>query len=117
MSEERQFLFGGRIEVVSKVKDVEAAVGKLREDAARSILGEYSFVGFDMEWYTPRLKGWSPSRTELMQFCSSPDLCVLFLMGPLLETDRVPAILWALLCDPEIKKVGVPWYHAVDEVC
>ena len=96
---------------MSKVEDVEAAVGKLREDAARSILGEYSFVGLDMEWYTPRLKGWGPSRTELMQFCSSPNLCVLFLIGPLLEMDRVLSSLWGFLCDPTFKKVDVPWYR------
>lgn len=91
---------------MSKLEEVEAAVGKLREDATASILGDYRFVGFDMEWYNPRLKGWSPSRTELIQVCSSPNYGVVFLVGPLLEMDRVPASLWAFLCDPTIKKVG-----------
>ncbi|CAN0396294.1 unnamed protein product, partial [Hapterophycus canaliculatus] len=60
-------------------------------------------VGFDIEWHAPRVRGISPSKTSLIQICSSAGYSAVFLVAVL---GSVPARLWALLCDPTVKNVG-----------
>ncbi|CAN0476261.1 unnamed protein product, partial [Scytosiphon promiscuus] len=56
-----------------------------------------------MEWYAPRLKNVSPSRTSLIQMCSSADYCAVFARGAF---DELPASLRTFLCNADILKVG-----------
>lgn len=99
---ELQFCFDGEVDVVSNEEQVEAAVTRLRDDAAAGHLDSAKVVGFDMEWHAPRVRGISPSKTALIQVCSSAEYCAVFLVAVL---DEVPASLWAFLRDRTVKKV------------
>lgn len=85
---------------------VKAAVEKLRADAAPSVIDDVKYVGVDTEWYNPRVKGISPTKTALVQICSSPGYCAVFLIAVL---GKVPASLWSFLCDSSIRKVGTSY--------
>lgn len=92
-ADEVRFNFGGEIFLVRTQEGAEAAVSKLRLAKV---------VGFDMEWYAPRVRGVGPSRTAVIQICSSPDFCALFAMC---YFDELPPCLKDFLCDAQILKV------------
>lgn len=93
-ADELRFSFGGEITLVRTLEGAEAAISKLRLAKV---------VGFDMEWHVPRVRGVSPSRTAVIQICSSPDFCALFAMC---YFEELPPCLKDFLCDAEILKVS-----------
>lgn len=86
-----------------------AAVAKLREDASASKLAPtVKVVGVDTEWYAPRVKGIAPSKTSLIQVCSSAEYCAVFWVG---KMEHVPASLWNFMRDEAILKVRMEQIH------
>ncbi|CAM9585769.1 unnamed protein product, partial [Ectocarpus fasciculatus] len=111
---ERQFRFTGHIDILRKEEEVDKAVARLRSDAAVSKIDSARVVGFDMEWHAPRVRGVSPSRTALIQICSSAGFCAVFVMADMVE---VPSGLRDFLQDPTIKKVGNNISGDVTKLC
>jgi len=105
---DQQFSFSGVTDVVSDEDGAAAAVAKLREDASASKLDPTTDVtAVDTEWYAPRVRGVSPSKTSLIQVCSSADYCAVFLVG---KMGDVPGCLWDFLRDKKILKVRTEKY-------
>lgn len=93
--DELRFSFSGEMSLVRTQEGAEAAILKLRLAKV---------VGFDMEWYAPRVRGVSASKTAVIQICGSPDFCALFAMG---YFEELPCCLKDFLCDANILKVSV----------
>lgn len=72
-------------------------------DAAVQKLGSPPVVGFDMEWHAPCVKNVSPSRTALIQICSSSAFCAVFALG---DFDEMPISLCTFLWNQDVLKVN-----------
>lgn len=88
------FRFGGEVRLARTEEEVDAAVQKL---------GSPPVVGFDMEWHAPCVKNVPPSRTALIQICSSAAYCAVFALG---DFDEMPSSLRTFLWDRDILKVN-----------
>jgi ribonuclease D len=84
--------FGGNIVVVDRMHQVEPAV---------AYLSTQSLIGFDTET-RPTFKPGERNEVALMQL-STEDTCFLFRLNKI----GYPAALEEILCNPEIKKIGL----------